>query len=131
MRISDWSSDVCSSDLPQQPGQHLHRPGCMPVRALRQQVLHVETEMDRGRPERAAMQHAVSNRRRRAEFLTARHPPYCSTKAFSITSWPAPVVLPSCPPITEAHTSALQSLMRISYSVSSYKKKRTTVIHTC
>src|SRR3546814_2778143 len=28
MRISDWSSDVCSSDLPERRVSRLNRPGC-------------------------------------------------------------------------------------------------------
>src|SRR3546814_5259291 len=35
MRISDWSSDVCSSDLPKEDAQHKHRSAPVSKRGIR------------------------------------------------------------------------------------------------
>src|SRR3546814_8760685 len=103
MRISDWSSDVCSSDLAVadadpfdlHPGdQHVgqsgaqHRPGA-----------------DRRRLGVAAIVAVLGSpdRRRRA-----RRPPLQDARR------------------SEEHTSELQSLMRISYAVFCLKKKNYT-----
>src|SRR3546814_7899722 len=103
MRISDWSSDVCSSDLtPPQAGQPAHGMAtCQPLSAA-----------TGGRRDRARYRGARNardplsiqgndrqrlHRRRRHETLTGR---------------------------SEEHTSELQSLMRISYAVFCLKKKK-------
>src|SRR3546814_9966303 len=96
MRISDWSSDVCSSDLPPAaigeaaavPTQHLdigqkmmsecHRLGVLQMRKARHDGVRV---------------------------------PFRLTEQCSLTSR------------SEEHTSELQSLMRISYAVFCLKKK--------
>src|SRR3546814_6362134 len=96
MRISDWSSDVCSSDL-------LPVRESRPRRPLRQ-------------PERRPLEDATaqpargdSTRYRQRTSETGRRE--CGRAAF--------------PPIerSEEHTSELQSLMRISYAVFCLKKK--------
>src|SRR3546814_1736945 len=104
MRISDWSSDVCSSDLPdldadpaafrRQPLVHLHEHVVSQILADREagggdglaafHAEHVEAE---------ALAQFVEHRDRSA----AR---------------------------SEEHTSELQSLMRISYAVFCLKKKK-------
>src|SRR3546814_4925327 len=105
MRISDWSSDVCSSDLrtddlrpvprhrPGQGGGRRHHAGacalCRRARAAR--------DVHR-RPARVLAQ----GRGRREESLPHR--------AEAVRS--------------EEHTSELQSLMRISYAVFCLKKKK-------
>src|SRR3546814_7212712 len=98
MRISDWSSDVCSSDL---VGQHRQ---CRAARV--QQLLHLEclhVALAQGLAlgiEQAAVRPVQDIRRQRL---------------------PQPVLLRS-----EEHTSEIQSLMRISYAVFSLKKKNET-----
>src|SRR3546814_2601430 len=97
MRISDWSSDVCSSDLLQagdpcrkarfrviQPGMGRHRP---------HQVGDMEPKRGSGR-----IEHRQFGRRFNRSILDVA-------------------------PRSEEHTSELQSLMRISYAVFCLKKK--------
>src|SRR3546814_7561945 len=95
MRISDWSSDVCSSDL-----AHQHESGdrrCLGV--------------DRADPgiapqSHAPAGHAICGRRR------ARHADHVQD------------YIKRTPGKSEEHTSELQSLMRISYAVFCLKKKK-------
>src|SRR3546814_8255887 len=117
MRISDWSSDVCSSDLP------VDRNG---IFSAREPV----AARDQGRRqyggglagERLCPRAAAADARlsARARFGLCRHDPvepcgeYMERRA-------ACVLLRS-----EEHTSELQSLMRISYAVLCLKKKNKT-----
>src|SRR3546814_10251277 len=109
MRISDWSSDVCSSDLPERR-RHRDREGAgtqrgeaaaavAPGPALRSYQV-IETH----RFSIAALPTRVSRTRR----LNRRY----------IAGLLRPGALRS-----EEHTSELQSLMRISYAVFCLKKK--------
>src|SRR3546814_2197902 len=112
MRISDWSSDVCSSDLnpPCRGGGHavvegwrgrkkpLHRPADgppPPVKAGGGSAISLRAGATAGRCRRRV-------RRRRSAIPR------------------------SASPRSEEHTSELQSLMRISYAVFCLKKKTTT-----
>src|SRR3546814_9041585 len=106
MRMSEWSSDVCSSDLlaPERVGiaaaeesQRLHfvRVGRVDAR----QRLHVQLvveAVDEGADELALVKQ-VQRLRRRIDVLDVR---------------------------SEEHTSELQSPMRISYAVFCLKKKK-------
>src|SRR3546814_8613012 len=105
MRISDWSSDVCSSDLPRQRGRpdplawKRHRPTPPPGHPMR---------LSYGWP-------GGGVGRCRTRFSGAE----------SDSSTPPP--LPTSPPAairSEEHTSELQSLMRISYAVFCLQKKK-------
>src|SRR3546814_10835766 len=95
MRISDWSSDVCSSDLRED------RLALVPLNfpSGRTAICHLRRlrEVDRANRtgQRAAIGAAIGNRRAR---LIGR---------------------------SEEHTSELQSLMRNSYAVFCLKKKKT------
>src|SRR3546814_7038686 len=96
MRISDWSSDVCSSDL----GALFDRrgrdgqPGYLARRArLLAEVLHRRGQLRSGRQQHADLLRA------RPDEVSALHR-------------------------SEEHTSELQSLMRISYAVFCLKKKK-------
>src|SRR3546814_8226144 len=100
MRISDWSSDVCSSDLrwALDRGIHHHnhagyrRLGCVRKCGIR----------DQRHADRAGWR-ALYQEQERFQFLHAwRHRDR-----------------------SEEHTSELQSLMRISYAVFCLKKKKT------
>src|SRR3546814_7133660 len=105
MRISDWSSDVCSSDLPAE-------------RAARRLADDAGRGVEaRGRRRAAGPRRALpreAERRRRARGGDHRR-------------LPRP---PHAPPVrygygrSEEHTSELQSLMRISYAVFCLKKKK-------
>src|SRR3546814_6930581 len=105
MRISDWSSDVCSSDLQ--------------VATLRQQGFVVARQF--------AAPETVAALRRQAERQLAE-------EAGPI-EYEADLQYPGAPPSRQAqggstvrrseeHTSELQSLMRISYAVFCLNKKK-------
>src|SRR3546814_3117480 len=117
MRISDWSSDVCSSDLKTDArlsSQVRPHPRCQDARAGRRASSRQGAQRDdRGSGGlSAACQTTAGARahrrqhRRRARRLSARH---YRTGGRS-----------------EEHTSELQSLMRISYAVFCLKKKKKT-----
>src|SRR3546814_5613178 len=96
MRISDWSSDVCSSDL-FPPQSRRHRSA---VRRPRGGPSTENPDEWRQRPCRGTKAHAAP--RPIADPGRAAFPPCRS----------------------EEHTSELQSLMRISYAVFCLKKKK-------
>src|SRR3546814_4218916 len=108
MRISDWSSDVCSSDLDDDGGNRQQdgeaEPQVAPVEqpADRQGAQHAQRDAERhiGTPEaeyEGALS-AVASRRQQARRADHR---------------------------SEEHTSELQSLMRNSYAVFCLKTKQT------
>src|SRR3546814_1606010 len=119
MRISDWSSDVCSSDL---------RTSALHVRARRGRVSHIASR--RGAPR----SHRLSRRTKclasdRLEQLRLR--PTCIGPACPCPNRLHPHQCCACPSPqadrrqrSEEHTSELQSLMRISYAVFCLKKKK-------
>src|SRR3546814_2915427 len=105
MRISDWSSDVCSSDLRRPGPRHPvdHHVWCahlaqrrFPGRDVRHGARH------RARPDRRLS-------RRRGRFLH-----YARGRRAAVFPGDR----------SEEHTSELQSLMRISYAVFCLKKKK-------
>src|SRR3546814_10404870 len=115
MRISDWSSDVCSSDL--QPGEMLGRnslPRILYRQPHHRRAVAPQTDFDRrARPpifDRVADQIVqkleklipVAGKRRQPRLGVDQHLPF---------SLGQPVAR------SEEHTSELQSLMRISYTV--------------
>src|SRR3546814_9190941 len=106
MRISDWSSDVCSSDLPRQPS---------PRRALAETCgapVAQSWATHQHRPPPSRMQS-----RRLSRSISGHRPEHAAPPAWA-------VAMPSCAASrSEEHTSELQSLMRISYAVFCLKKK--------
>src|SRR3546814_5747152 len=101
MRISDWSSDVCSSDLqvPRRAVHFAHIQMVEFVAALVRAVQHAGVVREPGNGERRIG-------RRRGQGLRSA------------------VARGECIGRSEEHTSELQSLMRISYAVFCLKKKR-------
>src|SRR3546814_3692231 len=99
MRISDWSSDVCSSDLSEN-------------RRLRNELL-----IARARERRLAVL-ADENQHLR-ELLGGTRSMQLGVRLATI------VDVDLDPSRSEEHTSELQSLMRISYAVFCLKKKKT------
>src|SRR3546814_3905185 len=97
MRISDWSSDVCSSDLLADRGHRSYRDPA----ALRDSRFHPE----RWRRPRTASHRAEC--RFRSSGVRGHRP--CPRPPESRRS--------TSSPRSEEHTSELQSLMRISYAV--------------
>src|SRR3546814_10085870 len=109
LRISDWSSDVCSSDLDQLGIHHDPRDPAIAVSKgmnLADQRHHIDRAMQR-----------VAERL--AEVITALQCPFDEVRGDK-ERHPRLVGLRS-----EEHTSELQSLMRISYAVFCLKKKQT------
>src|SRR3546814_4218755 len=124
MRISDWSSDVCSSDLRAQVAAGAARvAGPAADRAVRMAggvARHRGQAAAAGFPRRAA---GYRQRRALRALPAAGGPdraglpvPLGPGRAFHLLR----VVLD---PRSEEHTSELQSLMRISYAVFCLKKK--------
>src|SRR3546814_5545706 len=103
MRISDWSSDVCSSDLGGRPD---HRRRTTENRGA---VCAAEIEAD-GDDRRLARRG-----RERAGQAASRG-----------SEGPVILVVAEQKDRSEEHTSELQSLMRISYAVFCLKKKKKT-----
>src|SRR3546814_1149664 len=119
MRISDWSSDVCSSDLPRHRRRgraHILFEGV--VRALRQPG-DVEDDT-RGAVREPRGRAACGDRRERGgKGLVIGHTGRDRRLMRSCHCFSQSAHLRS-----EEHTSELQSLMRISYAVFCLKKKK-------
>src|SRR3546814_7987479 len=111
MRISDWSSDVCSSDL----------QAAVSVALL--------GGKGAGRRSRADADDRGTGRKRRGaelvcalvELCTGQRRGCCDLAGLRQHGWRVHVTGRS-----EEHTSELQSLMRISYAVFCLKKKKKT-----
>src|SRR3546814_10356682 len=130
MRISDWSSDVCSSDLWNRflsPGTDAGSPADKDRRfkgdawrsqplfdLIRQSYLLVSDHLLANIDEMEGLDPA---QRERLRFATRAIIEAISPSNFAFTN---PEVIRS-----EEHTSELQSLMRISYAVFCLKKKNT------
>src|SRR3546814_10914061 len=109
MRISDWSSDVCSSDLDLQhqrePGEHAEIPEI--VQVARHGIARADSIVDETGKRQALIDPAHQRVLRLVMFSPGEA--HCSI--------PQPIR-------SEEHTSELQSLMRISYAVFCLKKKK-------
>src|SRR3546814_5984575 len=119
MRISDWSSDVCSSDLhageEQQLGDEQQAVGRLPerrdvARADQEPAVHRPGQDQQGDDDRADEGEAPQR------FLGEHDPVHVFSGEIIGRS--------------EEHTSELQSLMRISYAVFCLKKKTYTTNNT-
>src|SRR3546814_8988888 len=115
MRISDWSSDVCSSDL--QPA--LRHP-CR-YRPPRQRARPVAC-----RPQLIPRSSAMITRRNLIAGSAMLGAAAVARSALAALPEPAYPAGPGTAPRSEEHTSELQSLMRISYAVFCLKKKKQT-----
>src|SRR3546814_2445492 len=117
MRISDWSSDVCSSDLV--PEQRLHqrllRAG---DRTARARPADGDPALADGSPGRRLGRLPVRTFRTQHLDLGGQAPGRCRGDEQPRLGQPATR--------SEEHTSELQSLMRISYAVFCLKNKKTT-----
>src|SRR3546814_5300955 len=136
MRISDWSSDVCSSDLDLTvqrdtllqlgvaadriytdkgfTGTNRTRPGLdQALAAVRRGDTLVVPKLDR-------LARSVPDARAIGDDLAAR----------GVKLQLGASVHDPADPRSEEHTSELQSLMRISYSVFCLKNKKTTMTYT-
>src|SRR3546814_8893620 len=102
MRISDWSSDVCSSDLVEQAMLSDAHRYWLNNPKLDRAATRLDQQIEREREEvaKAAEAARIENERRLDRLAT------------------------SIARRSEEHTSELQSLMRISYAVFCLKKKK-------
>src|SRR3546814_2034053 len=117
MRISDWSSDVCSSDLERPASWRKGNEDCFPDPEARRHAGHHCADRDRWRVPRAS--HAAFRKvalcgvfeiHRRCDSPSGIDLLRRRIGANEMTR-------------SEEHTSELQSLMRISYAVFCLKKK--------
>src|SRR3546814_10147009 len=113
MRISDWSSDVCSSDLqrPRDIDRQAHLPQGQTEPRPARGAQGVAVAEDGPREGARTAGHAHPHRSREGHRRLRAHPPDAPGEALR----------------SEEHTSELQSLMRISYAVFCLKKKRTDI----
>src|SRR3546814_9424591 len=123
MRISDWSSDVCSSDLVDIPvtislliaGEfRSHESTSCPSKDSSRIARHHDWEASN--PSRNHLSTSLSQRR--SEVPTIRLP---RPSQNLIREDHKPALIHR----SEEHTSELQSLMRISYAVLCFNKKKT------
>src|SRR3546814_9536544 len=105
MRISDWSSDVCSSDLITRDGIFLEQLETNPAQYLPDHEDKLSAEVVK-----VDLNQPMSEIRK----LLSRHP--VKTRL----SLSGTLIVAR----SEEHTSELQSLMRISYAVFCLKKKK-------
>src|SRR3546814_9290935 len=111
MRISDWSSDVCSSDLPSF-GEMALATDVVPFAEADLALLRTAVDP----PGIAAFAEGTGSAVMGAGFLSG----YPEQGMVSLSPLLTPVR-------SEEHTSELQSLMRISYAVFCLKKKKNTL----
>src|SRR3546814_1934095 len=130
MRISDWSSDVCSSDRPGEPPPTLFE-------YLPDNALLVVDESHQTIPQIGAMSKGDHRRKITLAEYGFRLPSCIDNRPLRFAEWdlmrPQTVSVSATPGTwemdrtqgvrSEEHTSELQSLMRISYAVFCLKKK--------
>src|SRR3546814_3485112 len=127
MRISDWSSDVCSSDLLEQQAASnrgnvdlLHQVTQIKneLQALRSQLEELQRKNEQLESTNRAQYLDLDGRLNRIEGGVA--PPTLDPNSVPAATTPA---VPA-PARSEEHTSELQSLMRLSSAVFCLKKKK-------
>src|SRR3546814_2860162 len=124
MRISDWSSDVCSSDLPTTDPHRRLRRSAAAAAAQRRDPVGPEIRRDQeplpgylpagGETVNAALIFAAERLGRLRPALGV---------VLLVFVWWLATVMELADPRSEEHTSELQSLMRLSYAVFCLKKK--------
>src|SRR3546814_8581642 len=126
MRISDWSSDVCSSDLlidcqPRDRRQLI----CLRETSLKPRHL-AAIDLDRGRAHIIADFNPEFSRLKMGRAQRIMLTSSVGIQAFGDLVYPADYRAGQRYPLirSEEHTSELQSLMRISYAVFCLKKKK-------
>src|SRR3546814_3898773 len=112
MRISDWSSDVCSSDLAH--GQVRHRPGLHRLRGRSRGRNEGGPHAGRGRAWQRDRGRGAAEVRGVLEARASRTRRHQGEGRGLLRAQVR----------SEEHTSELQSLMRISYAVFCLKKKK-------
>src|SRR3546814_10725434 len=126
MRISDWSSDVCSSDLVSWAAGNGDRSENGDYIYGRKRLREIDRELNR-----------LAKRMKDAQVVDPRRQPDKQRVFFGATVTVADeddresaytlVGVDEADARSEEHTSELQSLMRISYAVFRLKKKKKTI----
>src|SRR3546814_3033168 len=123
MRISDWSSDVCSSDLPARQDGDVDRDACKHPLECRKMLASENFGGCQHRPLRARL-HRVKQRHERHQRLARAHVPLKQAEhGLALRHVPSNLFFRLRFARSEEHTSDLQSLMRTSYAVLCLKKK--------
>src|SRR3546814_9108255 len=117
MRISDWSSDVCSSDLAW--------PEACPMAVGICPASHLAAREQQGLQASPPDQHGDRFRCCEARRGPATARPYVCHRSPPMYGRHSCGVTHAASPRSEEHTSELQSLMRISYAVFCLKHKNT------
>src|SRR3546814_6521639 len=123
MRISDWSSDVCSSDLP----SIVAVPSSLPVKTLPELTAYIKKQggtVNYASSSNGTPSHLGAELYKRMANVQAAHIPYKGGAPALVdlvagrTSYMFAILPESMPMVkagrSEEHTSELQSLMRIS-----------------
>src|SRR3546814_3068501 len=126
MRISDWSSDVCSSDLRPAAADDAADAG-VPDPGVDPRSEHRVRRGDPARRHQPADRPAPLAARAAAGQGAAGRPPAAGADRRDGLGAAAGADQPAAPR-SEEHTSELQSLMRISYAVFCLKKKKQTSV---
>src|SRR3546814_3316723 len=121
MRISDWSSDVCSSDLSRQLL-------CVFSAVIRLTMGTALTVVNRG----GQLRDPTLTRSGSTAGIPRNHRVLCRVRGVTCVGWwttwlsgsPSALTRAKWSVRSEEHTSELQSLMRISYAVFCLKKKK-------
>src|SRR3546814_1226725 len=125
MLISDWSSDVCSSDLTLNPLKHVHPFGTV-VLPILLYLSPLPFVFGYAKPVPVAF-HRLRNPRRDMIYVPAAGPManFILAALSAVLFHPAGLLPdPAADWLrSEEHTSELQSLMRLSYAVFCLKKK--------
>src|SRR3546814_8275604 len=123
MRISDWSSDMCSSDLQQADAKSTH-PAARAARSRRVHALTSRlTPNSLIKPTAGGISRPKCRPGAQAAARCAPPPPITADSTDDLEALPRRQAAQSqCR--SEEHTSELQSLMRISYAVFCLKKKK-------
>src|SRR3546814_9232270 len=120
MRISDWSSDVCSSDLAPVSAGGLSQLGSWDISSRHRRISEA---LNRRCPPSVRIAVSFPDRAQRVTVLGFTRNRAATSLGVSRASGAS---MSSCSAMvrSEEHTSELQSLMRISYAVFCLKKKK-------
>src|SRR3546814_8150544 len=112
MRISDWSSDVCSSDLGEARGatEEVETDDDPSVREVGKRIV----DQPAGHRDQSEYHHGLRQDMARTRPGFGSRTGFCHRRRVSKNRWAAR---------SEEHTSEIKTLMRISYAVLCSKKK--------
>src|SRR3546814_8875819 len=118
MRISDWSSDVCSSDLPYSAAARNNNPTILAAPPARPSLVT-------GAPPPVMAEAAANPRKSFGLASKGEADHFLKGKGGLAAAFGEGGTTPRCIAVrSEEHTSELQSLMRISYAVFCLNKKK-------